>query len=304
MKNFKTFLLFAFIVTAGIVLAQASGNQVYGNNNNYNTGYNNYAQHSTTQKRGIVTTDSTLLINVNLLLNKEADGYLITVGTNQEAKTVLECNKTINARINKLIGQLGIFGVEKEDVYVDFISQTKVFDYEIGEKQAEQFQSGYEIKKNINIKMKDIEYIDQLIEMASEQEIYDIIKIEYIDDDIEETYSEMYKEAVKLVKSRLKLYDEMNTIELNGNSRVLGDNFYAISPKTQYRKYQAFESSALDIYSGYNNSQNYVQKESRKNTTFYYEGIPTSGFDKIINANQPKIGLQYVFSLSMLYEIE
>ncbi|NOQ74705.1 MAG: DUF541 domain-containing protein [Crocinitomix sp.] len=303
MKNFKNILLFALVITTGIVLSQASGNQVYGNNNN---GYNNnyYAQPQTIQKRGILTTDSTLNINVNILLNKEADGYLITVGTNQEAKTVLECNKKINARINKLVGQLAVFGVEEDDIYVDFISQTKVFDYEVGDDRAEQFQSGYEIKKNINIKLQNIDYIDQLIELASEQEIYDIIKIEYIDEDIEETYSKMYKEAVSLVKSRLKLYDEMNDFELSGTSRILGDNFYAVSPKTQYRKYQAFESSQLDVYRNHDYSKTYIQKEARKNNTFYYEGVATGGFDKIINANQPKIGLQYVFSLSMLYEIE
>ena len=247
---------------AGIVLSQASGNQVCGNNNN-NT---YYAQLPQIQKRGIVTTDSTLLISVNLLLNKEADGYLITVGTNQEAETVLECNKLINARINNLIGQLEPFGVEEKGIYVDFISQTKVFDYEVGEKQATEFQNGYEIKKNINIKINEIEYIDQLIELASVQEIY----------------------------------DEMNAVETIGRSRILGDNFYAVSPKTQYKKYQAFEASQLDVYRGYNNSESCARTEKRKNTNFYYEGVPTGGFEKIINPNQPKIGLQYVFSLNMI----
>ncbi|MFT5823678.1 MAG: hypothetical protein ACI8ZM_004940 [Crocinitomix sp.] len=302
MKNLKNLLVITLVITTGIVLAQASGNQVYGNNNGYNN--NHYAQLATIQKRGITTTDSTLNINVNLLFNKEADGYLITVGTNQEAETVLDCNKAINDRISKLIGQLAAFGVEEEDIYVDFISQTKVFDYVVTEDRADQFQSGYEIKKNINIRMKEIDYIDQLIEMASEQEIYDIIKIEYIDEDVEDTYSKMYKEAMALVKSRLKLYGEMNDFELTGTSRILGDNFYAVSPKTQYRKYQAFESSQLDVYRNYDNSKTYIQKESRKKNTFYYEGVPTGTFDKIINANQPKIGLQYVFSLSMLYELQ
>lgn len=303
MKKIKNILSIVLILTTSLSNAQASGNQVYGNNNGYGNNTNYYPQLSSIQKRGIVTTDSTLNININLLLNKEADGYLITIGTNQESKTVLECNKAINARINKLIGQLSIFGVEEEDIYVDFISQTKVFDYEVGENQAAQFQSGYEIKKNINIKMRDIDYIDQLIELASEQAIYDIIKIEYIDEDVEATYNKMYKEAVALVKSRIKLYKEMNGFELTGTSRVLGDNFYAVSPKTQYKKYQAFEASQLDVYRN-NNSRSYVQKEMRKNNTFYYEGVPTGTFDKIMNANEPKIGLQYVFSLSMIYEIE
>ncbi|MDG1914296.1 MAG: hypothetical protein P8I55_06870 [Crocinitomix sp.] len=104
--------------------------------------------------------------------------------------------------------------------------------------------------------------------MASVQEIYDVIKIEYIDEDIESTYSKMYKEAVTLIKSRLKLYDEMNAVETIGRSRILGDNFYAVSPKTQYKKDQAFEASQLDVYRGYNNSESCARTEKRKNTTF------------------------------------
>lgn len=301
MKTIKILLILIYPIT---VISQISGNQVYGNSNYNNNQYNNFALNQAVQKRSVQTTDSTLLISTNILLNKTADTYLITIGTNHEAKTVLECNKAINARIANLTGKLNPFGVSEEDIYIDFISQTKIYDYEIGESQAEQYESGYEIKKNIIIKIDEIEHIDQLIELASEQDIFDLIKVEYVDTDVDKTYREMYKEALAILKSRLKLYTETCDIELTGNSRIVNDNFYAVSPKTQYKSYQAFETSDLSVYRGYNYSDSYIQKETRKQRTFYYEGVPTSGFDKIINADEPKIGLQYVFSMSMLYELE
>ncbi len=281
--------------------AQISGNQVYGSNSTYYGGSNNYLNQAI-QKRSVSTNDSTLNITVSILLNKVADSYMVTVGVNQEAETALECNKAINTRISNLKKSLLPFEVEEKDVYVDFISQTKIYDYELGDKQAQQFMSGYEIKKNIIIRITDIDYIDQLIELAAKQDIFDIVKVDYVDADIDATYNQLYKEALTLLKSRKKLYLESSDIKLDGSSSIFGDNFYAISPKTQYKKYEAFETSNLTVYRA-NYSDNYLQKETRKQTTFYYDGIQASGFDKIINGDIPKVGLQYVFSLNMVYGV-
>ena len=57
--------------------------------------------------------------------------------------------------------------MKNEDIYIDFISQTKIYDYEVGENQAKQFATGYEIKKNAVIKMKNIDDIDELVELAA-----------------------------------------------------------------------------------------------------------------------------------------
>lgn len=281
------------------VYAQIGGNQVYGNhNNNYVNSFN-----QSIQKTTITSTDSTLNLNARILLNKEADTYLLTVGVNQEAKTAIDCNKMINARIKSLKAALLPLGIKKDDIYVDFISQTKIYDYEIGDKQAEQHAVGYEIKKNINIRMDDIDLIDQLVERSAEQEIFDIIKVEYIDNNIQATYNQMYKEAIVFIKSRKKLFLETSSVELTDASRVLGDNFYAVYPKSQYKRYEAFETSNINVYRAHY-SDDYISKETRKQATYYYEGVPTSGFDKIINASSPRIGIQYVLNLSMVFEIK
>ncbi len=91
-------LLFTFII--GNLYSQISGNEVYGNAN-YNNNYNGPSYQSS-PKRTIYTTDSTLVLSANIMLNKIADSYLLTVGLNQEAKTAAECNQLMNIRISKL----------------------------------------------------------------------------------------------------------------------------------------------------------------------------------------------------------
>ena len=283
-------------------LAQVSGNQVYSNNS---TSYNNYSSIdlSRINHNKISLTDSSIQINVRVLMNKAADSYQVTFATNQEAKTLTACNREINERICNFITGLSKFSIKEEDCYVDFVSQTKVYDYEVSENSAQQFEDGFEIKKNILIKFTEISDLDELIELAASQQIYDLVKVEYIDHTMEKTYEEMYKAAFDLIKSRLKLYTDLYSIKVLKTIPALTDNFYAIFPKSQYKSYQAFESSQLDIYRN-NYGRNYVQKEARKHRTFYYEGVSTSGFDKVINPNKPEIGLQYVFMLSVQYELE
>lgn len=290
------------------LMAQVSGNQIYGNNTANNAylqqtyrAINNFNQ----KVRSINTTDSTLQIDISVLLNKRADYYVTTIGLNQEAATVIECNKKINERIKNFKSGLGDFTIEEEDIYVDFISQTKVYDFEVNQQKAEEYPTGYEIKKNIIIKLTEVEDIDQIVELASTYEIYDLIKVEYINEDVEKTYAKLYRAAYALLKSRLKLYQESSSIKLSGKSRILADNFYTLSPKTQYRQYQAFESSNVTIQNrNYNYSAHYIKKETRKQRTFYYDGVSAAGFDKIINNGDPKVGLQYAITLSMIYELE
>ena len=297
--NYSKKLILLFIATLSIsASAQIGGNQVYGNSNYYN-----YNVATPTQKRTITSTDSTLVITTSILMNKIADHYLVSVGTNQEAKTVLECNKKINARIAALKKDVTSLEVKDSDFYVDFISQTKVYDYEVQEHSSKQLETGFEIKKNIIIRLNDIDKIDQLVELCAKQEIYDIIKVEYVDDDINASYEEMYNEAISFIESRKSMFMKTSSQKLTGGKRVVSDNFYSVYPKTQYKKYEAFESSSLSVHTK-NYSSHYVQQEERKNKTFYYDGVQTSGFDKIINSSVPDIGIQYVMSVTMTFELE
>ena len=66
--------------------------------------------------------------------------------------------------------------------------------------------------------------------------------------------------------------------------------------------YQAFESA--EIETNYNNRNQYLKKIARKNKTFYYDGISSAGFDKVINPNQTEVGIQYVLTLTMTYKID
>lgn len=296
-KVLITLLNLFFLLLYLPIYAQVSGNQVYGNSNySYNRVANIYL-------KSVQTTDSTLFIQSRVMLNKKPDFFMVSLGVSQEAATIEEGLKAINARIDAMVGNFNQIGVDKEDYYIDFISQTKVYDYVMENNTAEQVDYGFEIKKNIIIKLAEVDKLDKLIELASQQQIYDVIKVDYRNYHVEEIYEELLETSMEIVDKKKELYLKHSSMELDKKYRIVSDNFYSIYPNSQYKKYQAYESSDVNMYSG-NRNNNFVKKELRKATTFYYEGSSISGLDKVINSDLATIGIQYFLEVMVLFEVK
>ncbi len=194
-------------------------------------------------------------------------------------------------------------GIKKENVFVDFISQNKIYNHQIDENSriVTQKTVGFEIKKNIIIEINDYSQIEKIISEASEYQIFDIIKVDYINTDIEKIKQKLIDEAYQILNKKKDDYQKKFDLSYIGDPKG-SENFSFVFPKSQYKKYTAFESS--EVENPYYENNNYIKKEERKSTTFYYEGLEYSGFDRIINSENPTIGIQYVMNLSVTYDIK
>lgn len=291
-------IIAALVLTFSVAQAQISGNQIYGNNR-YNE--NNYNQNGLPNNTVVSINDNHLTVTVKMLLNKKADGFVITLGLNQEDETVSGCSKKINTRIDGFLDKIKVLGIKKENCYIDFISQTKIYDFNANLETAQQIDKGFEIKKNIIITTSNANSLEKLIAIASDFEIHDIIKVEYFNNDTNAIHNSLFDEALVLAEAKKIRYMK------SFGKRVIGtpsatEEFATVFPKTQYKMYQAFESA--EIETNYNNRNQYLKKIARKNKTFYYDGISSAGFDKVINPNQTEVGIQYVLILTMTYKID
>lgn len=289
-------LVISLLIGCPFLNAQISGNQVYGSSSSNNQ---NYMSNS----RSVSINDNTLSVTVKILMNKKADGFLLTLGLNQEAETVVVCDSKINKRINGLLSKMKPLGIKGEDVYVDFISQTKIYDFEVGDTKANQYEKGFEIKKNIIVSCNKIENIEKIIHYASEFEIYDVIKVDYFNLDTDTIHYSLFDEALTMADRKKDKYIQTLKKRIVGTPNAT-ENFAVIFPKTQYKTYQAYESSEIEASYGYKSNDKYLKKIVRKNKTFYYDGIPTNEFDKVINPTQAEVGIQYVLSLTVSYKID
>lgn len=287
-------MLFFFLLTISISKAQISGNQVYGNtSSNYNR-----SQSSQT----ITVNNNVLSVSISILMNSKADGFVMTLGLNEEAETVKLCNTKINNRIEGFLSKMKTLGIKKDESYVDFISQTKVYDFTIDGTTAQQFEKGFEIKKNIIITTKNIADLEKIITMASEHEIHDVIKVEYFNDDPDRIHSNLFDQALEMAENKKDKYLKSFRKKTIGTPDA-NEVFEVFFPKNQYKVYQAYESSEIQTH--YNNrNTNYLNKLARKNKSFYYDGVSSAGYDKVINANQTEVGIQYTITLTVSYKID
>ena len=280
------------------VSAQISGNQIYGKNN-YNG--NNYNQESLPNNSKVSINDNVLSVSVKILLNKKADGFVMTLGLNEEDETVAGCSKKITARITGFIEKMKSLGVKKENVYIDFISQTKIYDFEVNGMNSEQIEKGFEIKKNIIVSTSNVNSLEKIIALASDFEIHDVIKVEYYNNETDAIHNSLFDEAIVLAEAKKIRYMKAFGKRIIGTPTAT-EEFATVFPKTQYNTYQAFETA--EIQTNYNNRSPYLKKIGRKNKTFYYDGISSAGFDKVINPNQTEVGIQYVMTITMHYKID
>ncbi|MGQ2982336.1 SIMPL domain-containing protein [Flavobacterium sp.] len=277
--------------------AQISGNQVYGDNNDY---YNN-RRGNTAPQTSISASGDQFTVSTRILMNVRPDVLIVTLGLSQESKTVKGCNEAIKKRIDGFTKDVRSLGVKEADVYTDFISQTKIYDYEVGETKAVQKETGFEIKKNVIVRLTNVKAFNQLTDIASDFAIYDIVKAEYINLDVDALYAKLFDEAVRSIDAKKQKYVKAFKAVLSDDFNIIQDSYYSVQPRTQYQKYSAFETSDLSYIDG---DHRYVKKEARKAKTFYYQGVDTSSFDKVINPSDPEVCLQYVVEMKIVYHIK
>jgi len=294
MKSLFSFLLIHLLCSTAA--AQISGNQAYRDRYSSNRNYDIDGE-----TRSVFVKDSLLYVSADILFNAAADSMLVMLGLNEEAPTIKTANENMNKRIAGFRNGLRTIGVGDKHSYVDFITQTKIYDYRINGNTATQFIKGFEIKKNIIVRIAATQMFDKVIELASENGIYDVIKVDYIVSDQQRIYEEMLAAAATVIRQKKAGYLRLSPAAVSETGKIVTENFYAVYPNTQYQNYEAFETS--DVTTSTENIVLY-KKQQRTNKTFYYEKIDQSNFDQIIHNSTPVVGVQYVLKLQMQYDLK
>lgn len=286
--SFWGILLFSALTTFG----QVGGNQVFNREHR--------ERPATPQAEKIFLTDSTFFIRASILKNVISDSYVATFGVVESAKTLKEANTQIDDRIQKFIFALKKIGVLHADIYVDITTQTRILDYKTDGNYAEQFISGFEQKKNVIVKFKEIKDLDKMVIAASEFEIYDLIKVDYIVDDPNKIYTELFQTAMELLNNKKDLYVKTTNIKLKKSPKISSESFYYLTPSKLYQSYTPKNIST--DYEDY--SSNRKKKTLQISTTYYYDNIDYSTFDKVINPIITEPSVEFILLLQLKFDIE
>jgi uncharacterized protein YggE len=299
----KTILCLSLLVSLCTLtaVAQVSGNRVYGNQGAQQGGdvTRRYPGYPDTITDMVTTEPANLLvttyqfIDAKILTAVSTKEYAVVFGLAQEADTLQAANKKLQEQITAFQRSLTSLGIRPEDTYLDFITQNRVYDYVVKGSTAREKVSGFQVKENVAVRYKDHNLLDQIVPLAAQAGIYDLIKVDYVTGDLGAVRAQMAAEALKALKQKEDAYTKLG-IKLTPVS-VAAENFDAFQPNEAYNSYKAYESGNVD--------DNYRVVERRKSSTLFFDPLSPGKFDLVLTPIGLEPQVQCTFYLRVKYFI-
>jgi uncharacterized protein YggE len=273
---------------------QELGNRIYGNSGYYQ------------QKRQMLPTVGPLgpssdsySIEARVLTNLKPDAFVMVFGVNDEGPNAAASNDKVNSKISNLIQKLRPLGIDSSDIFVDFITQNRVYDYTVSGTQATENLTGFETKKTIAIRYTNRELFERIVSAATDSRIFDLIKVDYIVKDFDSVRTVLFDAAAKVLKSKEQKY--ASALGVSPSAVGLSVEQYNVSyPGESYQRYQAYETGDASV----NNPQGLTSRVvQRKSSTFFYEPFEGSSFDTVLVPQGLEPMVQFSLYLRMQYQV-
>ncbi len=237
------------------------------------------------------STDTVIYMDVRALMNVKPDTYIMIIGLSQISENLGACFTLIDDRIATFLTEAGI---SDENVYVDFISQTPIFAREkekkIFSKKYVEVPKGFEIKKNIHIKFTDSKDADKYLKFAAKNEIYDIIKVDYIVSDHAAIYDTLRKECIELLNKQMADY-EFASISFEADYKSLEESNSCTYPIDRYSSFSSYMPTNYESLVGNDTDINLINPNEYIN--IFYEKLPYTNYDIIINPDVVEPTVQF-----------
>lgn len=211
-------------------------------------------------------------IDAKVLTSLETREYVAVFGLAQEADKVNDANKKLQEQVTGFLQSAASLGVRPEDTYLDFVSQNRVYDVAVKGSTAKEKTSGFLIKENLMIRYKDHTLLDKIVPLAAQAGIFDLIKVDYVTEDLGRVRAQMAVESQKVIEEKQAAYARLG-IKLTPVS-VSMESFETFQPAEAYNTYRAFETGSID--------DNYRVIEQRKNSTAYFDALSPGKFDIVM----------------------
>ncbi|HKR60533.1 MAG TPA: SIMPL domain-containing protein [Pyrinomonadaceae bacterium] len=289
--HYLVLLVATVIAVSGFsVMAQEAGNRNYGRDRSDRTPPNT----------GNIGANGVVNIEAYVLMNAAPDEFVAVFGVAQEGATGAESNQKVNARIEQFLSAAEKLGVNRNNTYVDFITQNRIYSFAPGDNNTiRESLSGFETKKTVALRYKDRAMLEKLIGAAGQASIFDLIKVDYVVNDMAKIKRALFDEAIRIVKQKEENYTRSLNLAVSRKS-LLQESYKTYYPGELYQTYAAFESGAVDNYYGQGGAR--VIRE-RKSSTSYLEPLDRSAFDSVLNPGGIEPMVQCTLFMKVMYSI-
>jgi len=300
MRWFLLCLLALIMICPQQMPAQVSGNIGYSNSGGKTRAEQTDRALHGLSKEELPPTSTSSFVEANVLMNVKADEYVVVFGIMREAETLAECGKKMDATIAAFTEELKTLGIKGDDVFVDFVTQNKIYGFQAEGDFLQEKHVGMELKKNVVIHYKDHALLDKIALAAAKAQVFDLIKVDYIVKDVGAVQDRLMEEATRIAKKKMGRYEKLG-IKLQVPAQVYAEKSSIHYPTQMYDSYTAFESEEVR---GDPDRKKYVVKHVRKSATLFYNGMGADGFDSVINPIVTEPVVQFTHYIKVKYEVE
>lgn len=295
-------LLSLFVLIAVAAPAQVMGNYGEQNQQQYQNVTPN-AQFRGVPKSAKLRDDNVLEIGINALSNQRADSYTAIFSVLQVGKTAEETNTLLNNRLNGFLAAVKNLGVPAADIYVDMVNFLPRYEYDVSKKLFSkktytEIPKGFELQKNVHIRYTQPGLLDDIVTAAAQQEIYDIVKVDYFINDPNKVYKELREKTFAYLNDIEAHYRTIG-IPLDTAYLITAENAWVAYPINRYESYQAFSTQLLDQ----NDKSNAVVNTADKPVSRFYNAIPANDYDIVINPQILEPAVQFSYNLLVRYTV-
>lgn len=238
-----------------------------------------------------------IFISVKGLANVKADQYVAVFSVTQMGKNQAEASQIMDERISQSLKDIKI--QKNVEVFTDMISFVPVYDY-VAEKKIfsrrtyNEIPKGFEVKKNIHIKFSNPEQLNDFVKILSQNEIYDLVRVDYYSTVLDAVKKEISAKAKVMLSEKMKSYEGISGQTFINDEKLFSDGFLIKLPVEMYKSYEAYNSNSLDL----NRSANVNQVS--KNATIYYQPVFDKEFDFVINPVILEPVIQVMYEIKMV----
>jgi uncharacterized protein YggE len=288
-------ILFILGLYMPVVLAQEAGNSgVYGRRTD-RTNPSNGVIYGTENKDLIPVQ----FIEAYVMVNAAPDAFVAVFGVAQEAPTAIESNQKVNTLIEQFLSAAVKLGVNRSNTYVDMITQNRIYDFApSNDNTIREKLSGFETKKTVAVKYKERAMLEKLISAAAQASIFDLIKVDYVVNDLSKIRTRLLEEATGVIKQKEENYNRSLSLRIKRNA-ISQETYNTYYPAALYQTYTAAESGTVET--NYDGRTRVVRE--RKASTSFLQPLDASAFDLVINPAELEPVVQCTLYLKVKYSL-
>ncbi|WP_417608183.1 hypothetical protein [Owenweeksia hongkongensis] len=298
MFKLKLIATAALLSTALTMIGQVKGNYDYRANSSIAT----MREASSNQNYGLINMPALgdLTFSIKGLYNAPADSYLAIFTSTQVGETQREANDLLRAKIDSI--RSGVLRKSGDvEMFVDMISFVPLYETQAAKKifsktTYNEIPIGFELKKNLHFKYSDPKVLEYLVTICAENEIYDLVRVDYFIEDIDKKKDKMIMKAEGMMKQKISRIGEFTNEDYKDKDRQMTEGFLIHLPHEQYQSYTVFSSNAMYV------KQSGAVNAAPKSTSQFYMPKFNKNYDFVLNPAmlEPVVQIEYEVKMRLI----